>query len=65
MYSQWAGRYCVVVAGSFKGHRGLIKTTHPDGRLGVQLDTRLNQTTEFHFNEILVQEYVIIVMHSQ
>jgi transcription antitermination factor NusG len=56
MYSLWRGRHCVVISGPFKGHRGTVKTTHPDGRIGVQLDTRLSQMTEFKFDEILVQE---------
>lgn len=59
MYSRWRERCCVVISGPYKGHRGLVKTTHPDGRIGVQLDTCLSQTTEFKFDSILVQESVL------
>lgn len=56
MYSQYCGRNALVTTGPFKGHRGLVKTSHPDGRLGLQLETRLEQLTHFDFDQILIQE---------
>lgn len=56
IYSEYCGRYTLVTAGPFKGYRGLVKTSHPDGLLGLQLDTRREQLTHFAFDEILVQE---------
>ena len=56
MYARYCNRYCVVISGTFKGHRGLVKTTHPDGRFGVELDTRREQVTTFRFDDILIQE---------
>lgn len=56
MYSRLKGRYCMIIRGLYKSHRGRIKETHPDGRLGVELDTRLTQLTHFAFDEVLVQE---------
>lgn len=56
MYNQYKGRYCLITRGPFKSHRGLITNTHPDGRLGIQLDTRLEQVTLFNFDEVLIQE---------
>lgn len=56
MYSQYKGRFCVVIRGPYKTHRGLIKATHPDGRLAVELDTRREQLTHFSFDEVLIQE---------
>ncbi|KAF5319369.1 hypothetical protein D9619_008847 [Psilocybe cf. subviscida] len=56
MYSQYCGRNALVTTGPFKGHRGLVKTSHPDGRLGLQLETRLEQLTHFDFDQILIQD---------
>ncbi|KAF5312781.1 hypothetical protein D9619_003855 [Psilocybe cf. subviscida] len=55
-YGQYCGRHALVISGTYKGYRGLVKTTHPDGRMGLQLDTRINQLTHFMFDEIRVQD---------
>ncbi|KAF5322877.1 hypothetical protein D9619_000044 [Psilocybe cf. subviscida] len=55
-YIQYCGRHAIVISGTYKGYRGLVKTTHPDGRMGLQLDTRINQLTHFMFDEIRVQD---------
>ncbi|PPQ76331.1 hypothetical protein CVT24_008497 [Panaeolus cyanescens] len=49
-YSQYKGRM-VLVSGQhpLKGHRGLVRDTHPDGRIWIQMESILNGNRTLQF----------------